>query len=271
MERHDLPALVYLYSKVFSCFLKQTLNKAIVIGYNLFFMEFQKKFKKGIQKRTPERNRPSRLWTYSTVFSAVVFGIISLYTWLQSGSYTAFTANVAAANTAIILIGLSFALSGLCYFWDFVDSKIIYRKYIGIIGFAFAVAHGLFFYVRSVGDNLLNVGHFWGAFTSTPTRAVAFLTALVALVIFLLMTIISNRYSVNILGGKNWRRALRIGYGAYVLSIIHFSIKMWEEWGDWILSRDTILPPPSLIAVVIAVFVIVLRVALFVSLRKSNT
>ena len=91
----------------------------------------------------------AKLWIDTWTFSIFVFIAGSLYLLVQHGDFDLHAVNNVFAITALILIGLSMALSGLCYFWDFVVTKIIYRKHLGVTGFAWGVLHAimtLFFY-----------------------------------------------------------------------------------------------------------------------------
>ena len=77
-----------------------------------------------------------KLYIRTSFFGLVVFAIIYGYiSWLQIPGVL----NKSVADTAVVLIGLSMILSGVSYFWKSFASKIVYRKHLGLIGFAFAV------------------------------------------------------------------------------------------------------------------------------------
>src|SRR3989338_8627418 len=166
-------------------------------------MEFAEKFDKIIVKTPvkPERH----LWLNTIAFSLVFFSILSIYLRVRRGYYDLYIINKVLASTSVSLIGISLVLSSICYFWNFADSKIIYRKHLGIIGFIYAVIHtivSLFF----LSDHFQFPDYFLA-----PDHVLTFLAGLVALTIFLFMTVISNNYAVHELGGQNWRKVLRYG------------------------------------------------------------
>jgi DMSO/TMAO reductase YedYZ heme-binding membrane subunit len=180
-------------------------------------------------------------------------------------------------------MSLSFALSGLTYFWDFVDTKIVYRKHLGVVGLAYGFVHGgislgFYLYDYFVRDVLLlgsdfNVGTVWIYFGLPVSNWVAFISAIIAIVYFMLMASISNRYGPLVLGGQLWRKVLRFGYFAMFLIFIHESIKNYTSWGSWytnIFVGGTLIPPLSLISGVILIAIFILRGSLELSVRTSH-
>lgn len=157
------------------------------------------------------------------------------------------------ADTALILIGLSLALSGICYFWNFAEHYFIYRKHLGLIGFALALSHGITFLLIIPRGNLS-----------------AFISGITALIIYAFMAAISNRFFMIKLGGSLWRQIIRVGYIAYILTIIHFSIRSFDEWSGWVANPLKSLPPMSLILLLFAIFVLGLRIAVFISSRRKT-
>lgn len=186
--------------------------------------------------------------------------------------------NKAFADTAILLISLSFALSGICYFWDFFDTKIIYRKYLGLAGFAFALSHGIlsfvyYFYWKPSGyenSPIFQADYLWPYGSFLIPNIWAFVSGLSALAIFSIMAAISNQYAMQEIGGVWWRRALRVGYLALVLGIIHFGIKNIGEWGVLLQSGSSLsLPPLNFIVFLAALATILLRLGLAWSLARK--
>jgi len=203
-----------------------------------------------------------RLWLNAFVFSIFIFIINSLYLFLRRGDYDLFIANKALATSSLMLIGFSLALSGLCYFWDFVDTKIIYRKHLGLIGFFLAGAH-----VIVSGFFLSN------KFTAAwfESKKISMLFGGLALLVFLAMAAISNRYLIHELGGKYWRAFMRFGgYLAFIFIILHFSLLKYPEWLKWLSTGKPFLPPLSLIGVIFGLAVIVLRLALWLAVKRTD-
>lgn len=209
------------------------------------------------------------VWRNAFMFSVILFTVLSLYLFFRLGNYNVFIANKATAHTAIILIGLSFALSGVCYFWQSFSPLIIYRKYLGITGFVYGLIHGLFslytyFFNSSAPQGTYTFFTTWTFFGLHVSNVVPFLFGLIALLFFAFMTAISNRYAQKKLG-QLWRSLLRIGYGAFIFVMIHFSIKKYQIWTNW-FSYMNGLPPLSLLVTIFGFFVIGLRIALHISL-----
>lgn len=208
---------------------------------------------------------PFRLWVNTILFSWVIFGLCLGYLYLRgSGKVTTFNVNQAAANTSVFLIGFSFLLSSLCYFFDFLDTKIIYRKHLGIIGFAYGLAH--VFFVVIVLQNMFPLNE-W-----LTERLLTFSLGLVAVILFTFMTIISNQYVITHIGGKTWRTSLRwSGYIALVFVWFHAVIVTWPRWSGWLVKPQG-WAPLGLIAAAFSVVVILARVILGVVLwRKSRS
>ncbi|MAF14105.1 MAG: hypothetical protein CMI53_04420 [Parcubacteria group bacterium] len=204
----------------------------------------------------------SKLWIHTFIFSIFVFVGGSLYLFARRGDYDLYIANKVFATTALVLMGLSMALSGLCYFWDFVDTKIIYRKHLGVIGFGYAVLHiivTLFFLPNKFAQPEWIIDH--------PVSAIV---ATLALLIFIGMVAISNRHAVVELGSKRWRALMRVGYVAFALVIVHFALLKYNGWIKWIDTHEPFLPPLSLLEVIFGVGVIILRLALWVSVLSKK-
>ena len=209
--------------------------------------------------------KPIKSWKLlfnTLVFSSFIFIAGSLYLFARRGNYDLYIANKVFATTALVLIGLSLTLSGFCYFWDFVDTKIIYRKSLGLVGFAFAVLHII------VTLNFLPHKFAYPNWFVDHNISVTF--GILALFIFTIMAAISNHFAILELGGKRWRMILRVGYLAFIFVIIHFTILKYPGWLKWFATREPLLPPLSLLEVIFAVAVVGLRIALFISTHKKH-
>lgn len=170
--------------------------------------------------------------------------------------------NKSVADAAIILMGFSMWLSSLCYFWDALDWAIIYRKYLGLIGFAFAIAH-----------LVLSWQPFMALFTASTweqDRAWPAFAGTVALVIFAIMALISNSFAAKRLGGKVWRYILRTGYIAVLFVLAHVVLLRWARWVTWFQEGMPTPPSPSLIVSVFMVVVVVMRAMLWWSIGQKR-
>jgi len=162
------------------------------------------------------------------------------------------------------MIGLSFALSGIGYYFDFLDKKIAYRKYFGLVGFWLALAYSVL---------LLFVDpekYFYGFFDHLGSAEV--LLGLGAMGILTAMALISNPWGIKKIGAKRWKGVLHLGYLAYGFLIIRAYILEHGAWGEWI-SDPNGLPPPRLVVSLFAVAVIVFRGSISISLyrKRKNT
>jgi hypothetical protein len=196
---------------------------------------------------------PTALITYS---AAIIYNLL----YRQEFSSAVWSESLAAAGG--ILIGLSFVLSGISYFFDFADKHLKARKELGIYGYFFALIYSLSLQFRFPDR------YFFGLKANLFESEV--LLGLAAMAIFTFMTLISTKYGIKILGPKLWRGALRSGYIAYFLLIIRAFIVEGDIWKIWLETYST-LPPPRLLLTIFAVGVIVLRIALSISLRLRSS
>lgn len=200
-----------------------------------------------------------KLYFQTSIFSAVIFGITYWYiTWLGIPN----ALNKSVADTGIILMGWSMLLSSVCYFWNFLDKMIIYRKYLGLVGFAFGVVHlilswGAFLRLFSFA-NWQN-GILWAPLAGT-----------LAFIIFLMMTLISNKYMIGKLGGKLWKQLLRTGYVAVIFVAIHVIALRWGRWMSWAEEGFNSPPSMSLLVTVFTATVVLMRIALWIALKNRK-
>lgn len=211
--------------------------------------------------RTVKRVGPiseTTLYIHAAILGSIIFGLIYAYiTYLKIPN----ALNKAVADTAVILIGMSMLLSGICYFWNFLDTKIIYRKHLGLMGFAFAVVHLLLSWGAFL--NLLKIE------TWQQQKFWAPLTGLIALTIFTIMALVSNKFSALKLGGKVWRGILRTGYIALLFVFAHVVILKAMRWEAWAKGGFKSLPSTSLLVSIFILLVLLMRIALWASLKKK--
>ncbi len=194
------------------------------------------------------------------VFSVFVLFLVLGYNFLQMEILSLRVWNRSFADTGMFLIGMSFALSGLCYFFNFLDSKILYRRDLGLNGFYLVTVHGLYSFLFSKFIP-------WFKYFESD-RLLAFVPAVISLLIFFGMALISNKYAANKLGGEKWRSMLRLGYIAYILGAAHAILWGFDDWMEWFGTST--LPPVSLIIAVVVGFVLLLRIALWLALKRKN-
>lgn len=194
------------------------------------------------------------------VFSVLVLFLVLGYNFLNMETLSLRVWNRSFADAGMLLIGMSFALSGLCYFFNFLDTKILYRRDLGLNGFYLVATHGLYSFLFSKFIP-------WFKYFESD-RLLAFVPAVLSLLIFLGMALISNKYAAKKLGGEKWRTMLRLGYIAYILGAVHAVLWGFDDWLEWFGTNS--LPPISLIITVFVGFVLLLRIALWFVLNKRN-
>jgi DMSO/TMAO reductase YedYZ heme-binding membrane subunit len=159
--------------------------------------------------------------------------------------------NKSVADTSIILMGLSMVIGSICYFWNFLDWSVVYRKYLGLIGFAFGIAHLVLswdLFMSLFNTTTWEQGKMWPALAGT-----------VAFVIFTIMALISNTFAARHLGGKNWKYILRTGYAAILLVWFHVVLLKSARWVTWYQGGMKTPPSLSLMVSIFIVFVLVMR------------
>jgi hypothetical protein len=196
-----------------------------------------------------------KMWRASLLLAAGSFCACLLYAVAHDHELNLSTINQALAGSATFMIGASFAMSGIGYYFDFLDSKIAYRKYMGIVGLWLAMAHAVL--LAYLKPNL-----YWHhLFDRLRTADVQL--GLWAMLILWFMFIVSRQAMIQRLGALTWRRCLRTGYLAYTLLIVRAMITEGNTWTIW-WSNLHGLPPPQFIFTVFAVAVIIFRGSMLV-------
>lgn len=190
------------------------------------------------------------LWIHSILFATIIYVVLAEYIFIQKGDLNIFFLNEAVGGTASIMIGLSFAFSGFCYYFDFLDTKIAYRKYFGLVGFWCAFLYTIVLSLLYPQKYIFGLSH--------HVWSVDILFGGIALMIFAVMAIVSTRSIMMRLGVHNWRRILRLGYLAFVLLIIRAVVVEGETWRLWFANPIT-LPPLRMIHTLFAFLVLLFR------------
>lgn len=212
------------------------------------------------QVQIPHRNIVLENWAKSLMFSFLVYVLVYIYfTLLPDHATGTRLISQTTADAGMLLICISFMFSGISYFWDFGDKFLVLRKYIGLIGFYLICIH--FYYTfrfaltnpqRALGDTSRVISAFLGFFS---------------LIIFLQMAIISPVKVTQIMGAKPVRILLRVGYLAVLLGFIHYAMKEYDAWLEWIKTFDPALPPFSLILSLIVLYTFWLRFRLYLKVK----
>lgn len=175
------------------------------------------------------------------------------------------------AGTANFLLAMSLSLSVFGYYFNFLDAKVTYRKYLGLIGYFSALIYSFslpFLRPERYGPGL--VDYFW---TSDV------LLGLAAMSIFTLMACISTDRMMIWIGPARWRALLRLGYLAFFLLVVRAILGNTEPIGadprpeNWLLYFQTFdtLPPPRLLFSLVAIGVIFARLSVEFDKRQRQT
>ncbi|HCM67665.1 MAG: hypothetical protein A2898_00545 [Candidatus Kerfeldbacteria bacterium RIFCSPLOWO2_01_FULL_48_11] len=196
-----------------------------------------------------------RMWRGSIVLAMGCFAVLSVYVYIYDGVMTLATVSKAVAGTAALMIGASFVMSGFAYYFDFLDTKIGYRKYFGLVGFWLALLYSVMLLFIDPDR------YFYGFFENIGTAD--FIFGLSSMAILTVMAIISNAPMMRWLGTQRWRQLLRLGYLAYTLLIVRAIAVEWDSWSEWWRDPNG-LPPPRLAISVIATLIILFRGSMIV-------
>lgn len=216
-------------------------------------MPFTKWHKKTVSK-IPKIDTDLDRYVKISILSTVVFGLSYWYL-ISMGIGSAL--NKAVADTSVIFISLSMLLTSLCFFWDFVDTKIVYRKHLGLIGFAYAIVHTALSWEAT--KKLLDIVAWQNG------KVLPVLTASLALFIFTIMALISNNYAARELGGIWWRRILRTGYIGLLLVLAHVALLKMSRWVEW--YNTGMARPPALSLIVSALIVVTILGRVLLEIR----
>lgn len=153
---------------------------------------------------------------------------------------------------ALVLLGITFLIGPLSYFWSHFNQLKVYRKYLGISGFLVALLHGLIAYIFHFDANL-----FFILFNSQNEDLLGVYIGFIALGIFLLMAVTSTEKAVELLGFRCWKALQTTGYLAFLLAMLHF-ILMETEKGIFIIKR-----PLGRVIFVFGLIVLIIRLFVF--------
>ena len=196
-----------------------------------------------------------RMWRHSLLLALGIFCFFFIYVFIYNNfSFSPkliFPPVIAA--TAALMIGLSYAMSSLCYYFNFLDSKIAYRKYWGLTGYWLAVLYSLLLAFIFPDRYIFGfIKNFWTA---------DILLGITAMTILTFMAVISQDWVMREMGAQRWRQALRFGYLASFLFVIRAYILEKDLWFTWLTGGGN-LPPPRLLISIFTLVVIGLRASL---------
>lgn len=200
-----------------------------------------------------------RLWRNTWLVAALTFLFFIMYMACLDGTFTLAVWAKVVAGTSGLLLAYSLSLSTWGYYFDFLDRKVIYRKYLGLAGYWLALLY-------SVMLLFLDPDRYWFGLFENFWSADIFL-GLVAMSILTVMALISNTQALRMLGAKRWRTILRLGYLAFFLLVLRGVILEGDIWQAWLVSGSG-LPPLRLFLSFVALFVIFFRFSINFSEKR---
>lgn len=195
-----------------------------------------------------------------TALWVLVIFLLLLYQFPADRRFTLFFINKTAAQTAVVLVGLSFLLGPLCKIFHFLSHHLRYRKYFGLAGFAAIIVHVI-----------LSLAQYNDRFPLAWYRehALGIAFAITAVVIFLILAITSTNRSIHWLGGNQWKMVQRTGYIGLLYTLIHMYVVANSRWQQWMEGKVDM--PTSVLIFAFGVLVIVARlIALVIDYLKPH-
>jgi methionine sulfoxide reductase heme-binding subunit len=120
-----------------------------------------------------------------------------------------------------------------------IPQKLLkHRRYIGILTFFFALCHG-FLMVKKRNFDVFDIKTYW-----------IYLQGIVSFIIFTLLTVTSNNWSVKILR-KNWKKLHQLTYLAMIFLTWHIWDKMLGHW--------TYFTPIGIVAITVTTLLFLIR------------
>lgn len=219
-------------------------------------------------KTDPGRPNQARLRrrAWGLALASVAFGSAYFFVrqFLKDGvwRFDATLVNKSLGTAALLLIALSMGLTGWSYFRG-AAAVLAYRKPCGLVGFWVGLAHGAVEHVLLPALGLPS--------ESGPATRHAEALGLAALAIFGLMALASNDRVRERLGGTAWRKALRYaGYAGLAVAVGHTAGLKGAGWLRFVRTFRPALPSLSLPVALFAVFVVLLRLALWLAERRKR-
>lgn len=215
----------------------------------------------GPQTAVSSSNVAFKMKAVPILVALILLVIFNVYAFFLQNEFSIFTLSVGFAAAAAFCIGFSFALSGMSYYFNFLDREIAYRKNLGLVGYFLALIYSFLLLIVNPER------YFFGFFENILSAD--FILGLLAMGILSLMAIVSNNFVMRKIGAHAWRFILRLGYFAYFLLILRAVILEGEDWFSWLQRFDS-LPPPRLLVSIFAAFVIALRISMEFSMRSKR-
>ncbi len=210
-------------------------------------------------------------WIYALKLAFIIFIVVVYYHYVRRDIFLPFfsetdvnflyLANKGVSITAIVMIAISTIIGPLTEFFPSFGKKIRYRKEIGIVGFYLAIPHIIISFLFLPWK--FDITWFQNHQTSVTWGALAF-------IIFIIITIFSNKHHLISFGYKKWKLIQRLVYIGMLFTASHIialgKVAGWKKW--WANPSAThYLPPGTLITIIVIGFAFLLR---FIVLLKNK-
>lgn len=193
------------------------------------------------------------IWKNSIALSFLLFFLLYISSGLMDGDFSIYNISKALAGTGALLLAASFSLSGFCYYWDFLDTKIAYRKYLGLVAFYWMLAYSLS--LAFLYSDIYIFG-FWENISSWDM-----ILGITSMLIFFMLVVISRDSMMIKIGPKKWRKLMRLGYLAWLLLAIRAYLIEKDLWHSYMESMEG-FPPPRILLSLLVIAVILFRLSI---------
>src|SRR3989344_7482123 len=203
-----------------------------------------------------------------------IFATLSVYLFLRRGYYDLYIANKAFGSAGLIVIGIVLLISPLSRLYQRFDTWISYRKELGIVGFALALAHTII--SLFLLPNTFTFASFF-KFTSINRGLVPFLFGLSGILLLTTLTILSLDRITAKLKKETWWRwqywGVRI---AALLLFLHLVVMKYPGWISWFVQGGSdelarpFMPPGSLFAGSFGLFFLLVRLIEFAGAKVAR-
>lgn len=195
-----------------------------------------------------------KLWRQVFFFTLILFVFFGGYNLTLFHEFSVRWLSQTLIGTSGILFCFSLGLSSLNFYFSATFARrVIYRKYLGLMGYFVALIDlGLLlaleheYYVFGLTENLFTPDLLLGG---------------MAMVIFTMMALISNQEATQVLGPKLWRNLLRLGYVALFFLVVRAFVIEGVGWNKWFFD-PTGPPPVRLLISFMAIMVLFARFSL---------
>lgn len=188
------------------------------------------------------------------IYGLSLWVFLLLFFFYGYGEATSLMFNKIAGLLALVLIGITFLIGPLSYFFPVIfDQFKTYRRFLGVSGFLVAVLHAILSFLFYFHGNFSFM-----LFDPNNEHILGVYLGIIAIGIFLLMAITSTDKAVELLGFKRWKVLQTTGYLALILVMLHF-IFMETNKGVFVIKR-----PLGRVIFVFGFLVLLARIIVFI-------